>query len=93
MKLNNTILRDIKICGQIIQKTKVIVIWDKNEIDEIGKETLKISGNVHLFKSGVRHMWCSLHFYTSYLTQNFLKSYYIVKSSQDLVSKVTFNGF
>lgn len=40
MKLNNTILRDIKICGHIIQKIKGMVIWDKSEIDGIGKETL-----------------------------------------------------
>lgn len=59
----------------------------------LAKETLT-SGNVHLFKSGVRYIWCSkLHFYTSYLKHNFFKSQYIVKSSQDLISKVTFNGF
>lgn len=34
MKLNNTIPRDIKICGQIIKKAN---LWDKSEIYGIGK--------------------------------------------------------
>lgn len=33
--------------------------------------TLKINGNVHFFKPGVRFMGCSLHFYSSYLMHSF----------------------